>query len=132
MPFTPFHGGPGLMLKALFPRGVSLVTFLTTQIVIDCETAYHLLIGDYPLHRFFHSLIGGAIAGCAVAVVVVAASRWLPISQYFDEDAGGRGEMAPVPAIVAGVVGGTSHSILDGIVHPDVRPFAPVADVSPL
>jgi hypothetical protein len=39
MPFTPFHFGPGALLKSIFPRSVSLSAFVASQVLIDSSTA---------------------------------------------------------------------------------------------
>ena len=77
MPVTPFHFGPGLLLKAVAPAVFSLTCFVATQVLIDVETAYNLLSGRYPLHRFFHSIPGSVLAGLGVAFVLWLARGWL-------------------------------------------------------
>ena len=51
MPFTPFHGGAGLLLKAPFGQRLSFTLFAATQVVIDLETAWFLARREYPVHR---------------------------------------------------------------------------------
>ena len=46
MPATPFHFGPGAVLKALLPRHFSFTVFCLAQVVTDCEVAYYLMRGD--------------------------------------------------------------------------------------
>lgn len=36
------------------------------------------------------------------------------------------------PALAGGLIGGLSHSVLDGIMHPDIRPFRPFTAANPL
>jgi membrane-bound metal-dependent hydrolase YbcI (DUF457 family) len=38
-----------------------------------------------------------------------------------------KSETSAVAVLVGAPVGGLSHSLLDGLMHPDVRPFAPWA-----
>ena len=38
MPFTPFHFGPGALLKSFLRHRFSFVTFVASQVVIDFET----------------------------------------------------------------------------------------------
>lgn len=132
MPFTPYHGGPGLLLKACLPAGFSFLTFAATQVAIDCETAYHMATAQYPLHRFFHTLVGGTIAGAVVALVVWASARGLLAGRRLAPEAVMRGETSLAGVVAAGVIGGTSHSLLDSIVHADVQPFWPLSSASPL
>ena len=55
MPVTPFHFGPGAAVKAAIPRHFSFTVFCFAQVVTDCETAYHMLRHEYPLHRWMHT-----------------------------------------------------------------------------
>jgi membrane-bound metal-dependent hydrolase YbcI (DUF457 family) len=42
-----------------------------------------------------------------------------------------RGECSSVGILVGGLLGGLSHPFLDGIMHPDARPFMPWSDANP-
>jgi membrane-bound metal-dependent hydrolase YbcI (DUF457 family) len=42
-----------------------------------------------------------------------------------------RGEVSSRGLLVGGLTGGLSHPLLDGIMHPDVRPFMPWSDHNP-
>jgi hypothetical protein len=44
MPVTPLHLGVGLLGKGLLPRAVSLTAFAASQVAIDVEVAYYMLI----------------------------------------------------------------------------------------
>ena len=122
MPFTPFHFGPGLFFKSLTPRSFSFVAFVSTQVVIDCETLLYIVRNEWPLHRFLHSVPGGLV----VAVVVVAAmlvGRRIVGAEVLKQL---NATYPETLAIVAGsVVGGVSHSILDDIMHDDVKLLYP-------
>lgn len=127
VPITPFHFGPGTLLKSVFPSKISLSAFVVSQIAIDLESGYHLLAGDWPVHRQVHSLplatLVGLISGTAVWLVgkqVRAPMPRLP-----------RAEFDVVPAHVGGVLGGLTHPILDGIMHSDLRPFWPISLENP-
>jgi hypothetical protein len=132
MPFTPFHFGPGLLAKALLPRRLSFTSFVLTQVAIDCETLYHLARAEWPVHRQCHSVLGGASVGLVVAAGVVVARP--VITRAFDavlgpdgaRQVGASSETAGIAAVVGGLVGGASHSLLDAIVHPDVSPLWPM------
>ena len=130
MPVTPFHFGAGALVKAMAPRLISFSAFVCAQVVIDCETAYFMLLKhEWPFHRLAHTLIGGLIVGAAAGSALYLAGRLFQRSVPADVHAG---ELAIVPALMGGVVGGLSHSILDGIMHNDVRPFAPFSSANPL
>jgi hypothetical protein len=77
MPFTPYHLGPGLLLKSVLRGNLSFMAFAVTQVIIDCETLYHLLRGEWPVHRTLHSYLGSVITGTAVGVMLCAVSLLL-------------------------------------------------------
>jgi len=138
MPFTPFHFGPGLALKGVAAPVFSWSAFAAAQVLIDCETLYYFLVKqEDPWHRFFHSFLGATAAGLVAAIlflVIVRASavgfppivalRLLTTSTL-------RGEISPFAVLLGGLAGGISHPFLDGIMHPDVRPFMPWSDHNP-
>ena len=136
MPFTPFHFGPGLLFKSLAPQGVSWCGFVASQVLIDCETAYYLTRHEYPLHRVFHGFVGATIAGLAsslaMLVIVKAMRSWNDeldsLIEYYPALSDEFGARA---IVIGGVLGGLSHTVLDGIMHSDVRPFAPFSNLNP-
>jgi hypothetical protein len=131
VPFTPFHFGPGLLIKSCAPRRFSMLAFVAAQVIIDVESLYWLLRDEWPVHRLLHTFIGGAIVGAVVTVVLNRIGR---------TDAGRRlgeryrlvGEAGALPVAVGGLVGGLSHSLLDGIMHADIQPFRPISGANPL
>src|SRR5688572_95039 len=73
MPFTPFHLGPGLLLKSALRERFSFVVFVFSQFVIDLETLWNILQRNYPLHAFFHSFVGSfAVIGICAATAPLA------------------------------------------------------------
>jgi membrane-bound metal-dependent hydrolase YbcI (DUF457 family) len=112
---------------------VSLLAFVVSQIVIDCETAYFMLIKqEWPLHRWAHTFVVGTPLGLAAGLVTcLAATLWLKHGgssrgAQFMRDA------TLVPSAVGGLLGGMSHAFLDGIMHSDARPFRPFDEGNPL
>jgi hypothetical protein len=69
LPVTPFHFGPGLALKGVAAPVFSWSAFAAAQVVIDCETIYYMVRGEYPVHRFLHSFLGGGMAGLVAAIL---------------------------------------------------------------
>ena len=134
MPITPIHLGPALAVKAVAPRRFSFLLFAMTQAAIDSEAAFHLLRGDWPIHRLFHTYMGATV----VAVPMVAAGR--PLLEWaiglWDRLVAPTADSVfwiepriPLAAALAGaLIGAYSHVLLDSIVHSDVRPFAPLSD----
>lgn len=137
MPFTPFHFGPGLAVKGMGAPVFSWSAFAAAQVLIDCETLYYLLHQEYPVHRFLHSFLGAAVAGLAATIlclVIVRAPglrRPRHVTQLLDSPSVARGERTSLGILLGGVAGGLSHPFLDGIMHPDVRPFMPWSDYNP-
>ena len=123
MPVTPFHFGPGVMLKAALPRRVSLTAFVAANVVIDAESVVNLLAGRWPVHAALHTLVGALAVGLAAGFAVAAVGRWRRW----------RGaEWALPAALTGGVLGGLGQTLLDAVMHADLRPFLPLTDANPL
>jgi hypothetical protein len=135
MPFTPFHFGPGLALKGVAAPVFSWSAFAAAQVLIDCETLYYVVRQEYPVHRFFHSFLGATAAGLAAAILCLGIVRASAVGLLERVGSRGgstaRGECSSVGIVAGGLLGGLSHPFLDGIMHPDVRPFMPWSDANP-
>ena len=137
MPFTPFHLGPGLALKGLARPVFSWCAFAASQVLIDCETLYYLLRQQYPVHRFFHSFLGATAAGLAAAGLWLLIARVVTVAlpdlmvSLTRSTSPVRSEFSFPAVFLGGLVGGISHPFLDGIMHPDVRPFMPFSNNDP-
>jgi hypothetical protein len=77
VPFTPFHLGPGTVVKAVAGDSFSLMVFGCAQIAMDVEPLLRLLRGDRYLHGFSHTFLGGTL----IAIATVLVGR--PIGQRF-------------------------------------------------
>ena len=131
MPATPFHFGPGLLIKAVAPRHFSVAAYSVAQVVIDVESGYYLLKGDYPVHRQAHTFFLGGLIGLVCGLIVSriirawarprdAIPEWLAVEYRL-----------PIAAY-SGLVGGLFHALLDAIMHGDMRPLRPFSDANPL
>jgi membrane-bound metal-dependent hydrolase YbcI (DUF457 family) len=123
VPVTPFHFGPGLLLKAAAPRRVSLTAFVLANVAIDVESVVNLVAGRMPVHATLHTFAVAPVLGLALGAVVHAparAGRWK------------NPETALAPALTGGWLGGFTHIVLDGVMHRDIRPFWPFTDANPL
>jgi hypothetical protein len=138
MPFTPFHLGFGLLAKAALPGRMSLTSFTLTQFCIDVETLYHLSRSEWPAHRQLHSVVGGCAVGLLVAGGLLLTRR---IAQHVGRVTLGEdvarsplvsAETSGMGTLLGGLLGGASHSMLDAIMHSDVRPLWPLAGGNPL
>ena len=64
MPFTPYHFGPSGFFGLLFKKYIDLPVFLLANVVVDVEVlVVHLLGLGWPMHRYIHTLLIGALAG---------------------------------------------------------------------
>ncbi|GIV63145.1 MAG: metal-dependent hydrolase [Chloroflexota bacterium] len=129
MPVTPFHFGAGLAAKAVLPRHFGFLAFCTANILIDVEPLYYILTGQYPLHRFFHTLPGAIIVSlCTVVLfwILKIAWAWLGWGNRLT-----RFEFKPSAVWLGALSGTISHVFLDSIVHGDVHPFSPFSQANP-
>src|SRR5262245_30268247 len=124
MPFTPYHFGPGLALHSAAPRRIDFVAFCMANVLTDIEPLYHMLRGEYPVHGFFHGFAGATVTAAVTTLLFLAArnapavlSRWR--------------STGPWPIVLGATLGTWTHVVLDGIMHPDIRPFTPFSDVDP-
>ena len=120
MPFTPFHFGPGALVKAGGGRHFSFLIFAGSQVLIDIEPLVRILRGDAVLHGPTHSLLGATAIGLLAALIGRVAGPWMLRTQRMDVAAIGW----PV-ALASGLVGTWSHVGLDAIMHADMNPLWP-------
>lgn len=69
MPFTPFHMGPGLAVKALGGRHFSVLVFGIAQVAMDIEPGIGMLRGADVLHGWTHSYAGATVIGLLVLLL---------------------------------------------------------------
>jgi hypothetical protein len=116
---------------------VSFTAFAITQVCIDCETLYYMIRKDWPPHRQLHSVVGGSVAGLAVAAAVVIGrpaidrlAAWLLGRQAASPSVSS--EATASAAVCGGLLGGSTHAVLDGLCHADGNPWWPFAASSNL
>jgi len=130
MPVTPFHFGPGVLFAAAAPRRVSFLAFVAANCITDCESVFNILRGNFPIHRFLHTFVGATLVGI-LTIALFVFMRWLarmkPMPNWFEWQ-----QLTLAPVIVGAFLGSYSHVVLDGIMHADMRPFAPWSDENPL
>ena len=124
MPFTPFHMGPGILVKGLLQGSFSLMVFGWSQIIMDLQPLWVLLVGHGHLHGFSHTFVGCSL----IAIFSAVSGKYLgefglrlirfsrPISHV---------TISWPVAVLSAFFGGVSHVFLDGIMHSDVQPFYP-------
>jgi hypothetical protein len=131
MPATPFHFGPGLLVKAVAPRQFSMAAYSLSQVVIDIESGYYMLHHATPVHRQAHTFLVGGLIGLLCGLIVSRVGAWVARPRDIVPEALAAEYRLPV-AVLSGIFGGIFHSVLDGIMHADIRPFRPFTQANPL
>jgi hypothetical protein len=125
LPFTPYHFGPSVIIGLVFRRLIDLPVIVLVNVVMDFEPLAVMLLGlDYPLHGYVHTFLIGSVIGVVWAVVSFCFLKgfysWLmKILRLSYQPRFGA-------MVIAGVLGVWLHIFLDGIMHPDTRPFWPL------
>lgn len=138
MPFTPFHMGPGLAIKAVCGRYFSLMVFGFSQVAIDIEPLVRIIRGDAVLHGFTHTYLGASLIGLVSVVVGRPVCQFLLNYWRLDPDSPfmnwlrGPKVISWRATIVGAFVGTYSHVFLDSIMHSDMQPLAPVSKANGL
>lgn len=130
MPFTPFHFGPGGLVHAAAPGKVSFLAFAGANVLVDIEPGYYMLIGQDPLHRFFHTWLGVTLVALATIALFAAGLRAAQLVRL--PDPFGWQGLRLGPVAVGAVLGAYSHVLLDSVMHADIRPLSPFSQANPL
>jgi len=123
MPFTPFHMGPGIAIKALLQGSFSLMVFGWAQIVMDIQPLIVLISGERHLHGFSHTYVGGTL----IAIFSALSGKYLSEIGLFilGINREWQVKIAWWVAFLSAFIGTLSHVLLDSIMHADVEPFSP-------
>ena len=132
MPFTPFHFGPGLLIKGLIPGRFSLSMYALANVAMDVEPLYHLLHDDTQLHGATYSLLGAGLIGIGTALWgrIVIRRAW----QFYERWSGNAGtpfHITSQQVWLGALLGTFSHVLMDAVMHIDVHPFLPLIDANP-
>jgi len=132
LPITPFHFGPGALIKVVMPDRFSWMVFALSNILIDMEPiGLFLLTGD-PAHPWLHTLPGAIIVAATAATLGRKPCekilyywnsrlsgweiRWLAVSPGISATAAWTGAL----------IGTLSHIALDSVMHTDVEALWPI------
>ena len=127
MPFTPYHFGAGALFKGLGGRRFSFLIFAGSQVLIDLEPAYRMIVGDAILHGPTHTLFGATLIGATAMLL------GKPIAEFTLRHMRHPRWKISWSAAGAGAFAGTfSHLLLDGVMHHDMAPWAPFTSSNPL
>ena len=123
MPFTPYHLGPALFLGLLFLSFIDFPTFLVASVIVDVEPFLVLALNlEYPLHGFFHSLLGGTLVAVLLALMMhQIRDKLSPLLSFFRLEQ----EVSFKSILVASLSGIYIHILLDSRIYTDIQPFYP-------
>lgn len=131
MPFTPFHMGPALVIKAAAGRHFSVLVFGIAQMAMDIEPLAGIMRGSDVLHGWTHTVLGATLIGSAV--FLLAPPLCNRILRYWNRELKHHKlyrlcSPEPVTRLSAAsgaFIGTYSHVLLDGIMHADMQPLRP-------
>lgn len=131
MPFTPFHMGPGLLIKSITPKNFSLMVFGVSQVAMDTEVLFHMSRRDQILHGYSHTYVGATVV--AIISILIGRpicqfllNRWIPSDDStFEKWLRGPQKISWIAAISGAFLGVYSHVFLDSIMHFDLSPLLP-------
>jgi membrane-bound metal-dependent hydrolase YbcI (DUF457 family) len=123
MPITPYHFGPSAFLGLTFRKWLDVPVFVLANVVVDIEVLVVSLLGfGWPVHRYCHTLLFGAVVGALWGVAAY------PLRHFFEKIM----QMLRIPyqtnlwkMAVSGVLGVWLHVVIDAIYHWDVQIFWP-------
>lgn len=124
MPFTPFHMGPGIVVKALLQGSFSLMVFGWSQIIMDIQPLVVMITGEGHLHGFSHTYVGATL----LALFSALSGKYLSeVGLFvFGLNKQWQVKIAWWVSFLSAFIGTFSHVLLDSIMHSDVEPFFPV------
>lgn len=132
VPITPFHFGPGALIKVALPGKFSWTIFALANVLIDLEPVTLFLLTGDPAHPWLHTLPGALLVAAGAALLgrkpceLLLAwwnrrlsagwqAHWLTVAP---------GITKPV-AWISALIGTLSHLALDSIMHLDVHALWP-------
>jgi membrane-bound metal-dependent hydrolase YbcI (DUF457 family) len=128
MPFTPYHFGPSGFIGLVFRKWIDIPVFVLANVIVDVEVLVIMIFGlGWPVHRYCHTLLIGAIAGALWGVAAYPLRGLLKVIMrliHIPYQSGLR------KMIVSGILGAWLHVVIDGAYHSDVRVFWPNKTVS--
>jgi len=129
MPYTPYHFGPSGFVGLVFKKYIDIPVFVLANVVVDVEVLIIGLLGlGWPVHRYAHTLLIGAVVGAVWALVAYPMRRLfkkimtilrLPYQTSLRK------------MLISGILGAWFHVLIDSVYHYDVRLFWP-SRVKPL
>lgn len=123
MPITPFHLGPSCWIGLVFFKILDFPTFLVASVIVDVEPFIILIFNlGFPVHRFFHTFLGGSIAAVFAAVVLYFLRDKIKKIMVFFKLAQ---ESSFKKILLTSFAGVYFHLFLDSFLNYDMKPFYP-------
>jgi len=97
---------------------------MVANVIVDIEPFLVLVFKlNYPLHGFFHSLLGGSIIAVILSIVMVKIDeRIQKVTRFFRL----RQEYSQRSIWYASFLGVYLHIFLDSFLYTDIKPFFPI------
>jgi membrane-bound metal-dependent hydrolase YbcI (DUF457 family) len=128
MPVTPYHFGPSGFIGLTFRKWIDVSVFVLANVIVDVEVLVIMFFRlGYPIHRYCHTLLIGAVVGAAWGAAAY------PLRHLFK----GMMRVFYIPyktslrkMVVSGILGVWLHVLIDGAYHFDVKIFWPNKTIS--
>lgn len=137
MPITPFHFGPGALIKAVTPTWFCWSAFALANALIDVEPVTLYFLSGEPAHPWLHTPPGALAVAALTATLGRRPCEWILhrwncwLSQAQRRWLGVDPMIMPVQAWAGALIGALSHLALDALMHADVRPLWPLLADNP-
>jgi len=128
MPITPYHFGPSGFVGLVFRKWLDIPVFVLANVIVDIEVLVVILFNlGWPIHRYCHTLLIGAVVGALWGVVAY------PLRNLFKKIM----QLLRIPyktslpkMVISGILGVWLHILIDGAYHFDVKILWPNKTIS--
>lgn len=126
LPFTPYHFGVNGSVGLLLRRWVDVPICVLANVAIDVEVLWiGFFIGNYPYHRWAHSLLGGIVVGAVWGLGCYYVPFVKRIFGWGMRLFGLEYRPGAVKAVLSGILGALLHVIVDAFDHFDLNFWRP-------
>jgi len=123
LPITPYHFGPSGLIGYVFRKWIDFPVFVLANVIVDFEVlaVSHFNLG-WPIHRYAHTFLIGALVGAAWGLV---AFLFKPVMNFGMNLLRINYKSDFKKMLISGVLGVWLHVLIDGFYHYDVKPLWP-------
>lgn len=123
MPFTAYHIGPSLFLGLLLLDYIDFPTIILASAIVDIEPLFVRLFDlNYPVHGFFHTLLGGTLVAILLTLIMYKIRpKFSGLLSLFKLEQ----KISLQKIVLASVAGIYIHIFLDSQIYFDIKPFYP-------